>query len=435
MNQTYMPHTSLIFRAWFENEDDRWKGVWVGDGGDKPLYVRKSLDLPEKPAKAIAFASGLGHFNFSANGIPASDHVLDPGWTSYHSTVQYVAYDLTEHLHGGSNALGAHVGNGFYAGDQGDRFFWPNYEDQTYVRHGNELCFFCELHLFYDGGRHEVIISGEDWKVRKSAITLANIYASETFDACAYPDGWDTSAFDDSDWIPAKPVTGPRGELKYQHQPPVILHETFEPKSTKTLEPGVVSIDLGQNSSIMAKIAVEGAAGSRVRVRNAETVDEKGYVLMPDPLFKEFETHVYSEITLAGTGQAEVWQPAFSFTSARYIQVEGVSLEEGNGLPVISSAVGQHVSTGAKKLGSMTTDKEDANQLLNACYWSYVSNLFSYHTDCPQIEKFGWLEVTNLLAPATQYIRDIEALHSKILEDIMDAQESSGFIPNMAPDT
>lgn len=27
MDQTYMPHSSLIFRTWFENEHDRWKAV------------------------------------------------------------------------------------------------------------------------------------------------------------------------------------------------------------------------------------------------------------------------------------------------------------------------------------------------------------------------------------------------------------------------
>jgi hypothetical protein len=30
------------------------------------------------------------------------------------------------------------------------------YEDNTYVRYGNELCFFCELHLFYNDGSHEI---------------------------------------------------------------------------------------------------------------------------------------------------------------------------------------------------------------------------------------------------------------------------------------
>ncbi|GJC83603.1 hypothetical protein ColLi_06441 [Colletotrichum liriopes] len=351
MNQTYMPHTSLIFRTWFEDEPNRWKGVWIGDSSDKPFYLRKSLRLGRKPTRAIAFASGLGHFNLSCNGTPASSHVLDPGWTNYHRTVQFVAYDLSNALKEGENVIGAHVGNGFYAGDQGDRFFWPMYEDNTYVRYGNELCFFTELHLFYEDGSRETIVSGPDWKTRKSATTLANIYASENKDLRCYPFGWDTPEFDDSDWQAANPVTGPRGKLTYQSQPPVTLHETFQPVSNKTLEPGIVVFDLGQNASIMVKVEVSGPAGAEIIIR-------------------------YSE----------------------------------------------------------STDKDDANSLINMCYWSFVSNLFSYHTDCPQIEKFGWLEVTHLLAPTTQYFRDIEALHSKILDDIIDAQEPDGLVPTMAPE-
>ncbi|KAF4920571.1 hypothetical protein CGCVW01_v006758 [Colletotrichum viniferum] len=423
MNQTYMPHTSLIFRAWFEDEPNRWKGVWIGDSSDKPFYLRKSLRLDRKPTRAVAFASGLGHFNLSCNGNPASNHVLDPGWTNYHRTVQFVAYDLSSFLNEGENVLGAHVGNGFYAGDQGDRFFWPMYEDNTYVRYGNELCFFAELHLFYEDGSRETIITGPDWKTRKSATTLANIYASENKDFRSYPAGWDAPGFDESEWKLATPS-----------QPLVTLHETFEPVSKKSLERGVVAFDLGQNASTMVRIEASGPAGAGVIVRYSESVDETGRVLMPDPLFKEFETKVYSKITLAGTGSIEVWEPDFSFTSARYIQVEVVSLNEGEGLPVIHSVVGRHVSSAARRLGTMKTDVEDANALINMCYWSFVSNLFSYHTDCPQIEKFGWLEVTHLLAPATQYIRDIEALHSKILDDIFDTQEYNGLVPTMAPE-
>lgn len=437
MNQTYMPHTSLIFRTWFEDEPNRWKGVWIGDNGDKPIYLRKSLHLKRKPSRAIVFASGLGHFNFICNGDPAAanGHVLAPGWTNYHRTVQFVAYDLSNILAEGENVLGAHVGNGFYAGDQGDdRFFWPCYEDNTYVRYGNELCFFAELHLFYDDGSRETITTGPDWKVRKSATSLANIYSSETKDLRAYPGGWDAPGFvEDELWKNATPVTGPRGKLKYQSQPPVVLHETFEPKSARTLEPGVVSYDFGQNMTTMIRIEVSGPAGSEVIVRFSETIGEDGKVLMPDPLFKEFETGVFCKFTLAGTG-VETWQPDFCFTSARYVQVEGVSLEPNSNLPVVHSIVSRHVSSAARRLGSITTDKEDVNQMINMCYWSFVSNLFSYHTDCPQIEKFGWLEVTHLLAPATQYIRDMESLYSKILDDIVDAQEPNGLCPTMAPE-
>lgn len=441
MNQTYMPHSSLIFRTWFEDEANRWKGVWIGNGSDKPLYLRKTFTLVSKPARAVLFASGLGHFNLTLNGAkPQEERVLDPGWTNYHRTVQFIAIDVTKHLKQGQNAIGAHVGNGFYAGDQGDRFFWPTYEDNTYVRHGNELCFFAELHLIYEDGTKDNIISGPDWKVRKSATTLANINMSEDYDARLLPIGWDTASFDDANWDAAQPLTGPRGELRYQHQPPVTIQNIFEPKSISAVRPGTVVYDLGQNSSIMPRIAVQGSAGSKVTVRFSETIGADGLVLMPDPLFKEFENNVYCKIILAGTGSKEFWQPDFCFTSARYLQIEGVRIadstaNEDDSLSVIHSVIGQHVSSAAKPLGNMKTDKEDVNQLINACYWSYVSNIFSYHTDCPQIEKFGWLEVTHLLFPATQYFRDIESLHSKILEDILDAQEPNGFVPNMAPDT
>lgn len=428
-----MPHTSLIFRSWFKDEANRWKAVWIGDGGDKPIYLRKPLSLSRKPTRAFMFASGLGHFNLTVNGRPASSHVLDPGWTNYHRTVQFVGYDVTHSLSAGDNVVGAHVGNGFYAGDQGNRFFWPMYEDNTYVRYGNELCFFAEIHLHYDDGTHECIISDPDWKVRKSATTLANIYASETHDRRAYPSGWDAPGYDDADWLNAKPVTGPRGKLRYQSQPPVILHKTFEPISQKVVKPGIIVYDLGQNSSIMVYVEASGPAGSCYRVKYSETIGEDGMILMPDPLFKAFETEVYSEITLAGRGK-ETWEPDFSFTAARYIQIEGASLDDGQeGLPMIHALTAQHVSSGSQRLGYVKTDKDDVNALINACYWTFSSNLFSYHTDCPQIEKFGWLEVTSLLFPATQYVRDMEALYSKILDDIIDTQEPSGLVPTMAP--
>ncbi|KAK5789717.1 hypothetical protein VI817_008840 [Penicillium citrinum] len=435
MNQTYMPHSSLIFRTWFEDEANRWKAVWIGDGGDKPIYLRKSFNLPKQPTRAILFASGLGHFNMTVNGQPASNHRLDPGWTGYHQRVQFTSYDVTSHLNIGENVMGAHVGNGFYAGDKGeDRFFWPMYEDNTYVRYGNELCFFAELHLFYEDGSHDTLISDPTWSVRKSATSLANIYASETHDRRLYPENWDTATFSSEDWKPAKPLTGPRGHIYYQTQPPVVLHETFIPVKTYSPRKGVVCFDLGQNASTMVQISVEGPAGAEVIVRYSETVNEEGTVLMPDPLFKEFETGVFSRIYLAGTGDPEIWEPDFSFTSSRYIQVEGVALEAGDGLPVIHSAVGRHISSAARRLGVMKTDKGDVNELLNALFWTFNSNLFSYHTDCPQIEKFGWLEVTHLLAPATQYIRDMESLYTKILDDIIDAQERSGLVPTMAPE-
>jgi hypothetical protein len=59
-------------------------------------------------------------------------------------------------------------------------------------------------------------------------------------------------------------------------------------------------------------------------VRFSEKVGEGGRVLMPDPLFNQFETGVFCKLILAGKG-TETWEPDFCIRSARYVQVEGVT--------------------------------------------------------------------------------------------------------------
>jgi hypothetical protein len=436
-NRDVMPDDSLLFRSWFADPDARWKGRWIGTTSDRPFYVRREFELDETPVRAIAFATGLGHLQFFANGAPASDHRLDPGWTDYHQAVQYVAYDLTGRIAAGRNALGAHVGNGFYAGEQGDRFFWPLYEDKTYVRYGNELPFVAELHLTYADGRRETVISDQNWRIRESATTLANVYASEDHDRRLFPTGWTAAGFDDSEWRHASFIQGPRGHLRYQSQPALTAIETRTPVEVTEPRPGTLVFDLGQNMSTMVELSAVGDAGDRIVVRYGETLGDDGVLVMPDPEFSEFGTHVYSTFTLAGTGEPETWQPDFSYAGARWVQLEGVAPMDddgSSGLPRITDVRGHFVSSASARTGTMTTDVDDANAILAVLEPTFASNLQSLHTDCPQIEKFGWLEVVHLLANGTQYIRDVEDLYTKILRDVMRAQDSDGLVPTMAPE-
>jgi len=78
------------------------------------------------------FTSGLGYFEFYANGQKIGNDVLAPNQTNYGKRpdleksyialadkfldykVMYLGYDITPNLHQGKNAIGGILGNGFY---------------------------------------------------------------------------------------------------------------------------------------------------------------------------------------------------------------------------------------------------------------------------------------------------------------------------------
>lgn len=118
--------------------------------------------------------------------------------------------------------------------------------------------------------------------------------------------GWHTAACNGTTWAATKPVADPRDELHHQLQPPVALHNALEPRSSCTPKVGVLSFDLGQNSSTMPKITVVDAAASEVIIRHAKIIDAEGFVSTPGSFVNEVETDVYPELVLAGTGESNL---------------------------------------------------------------------------------------------------------------------------------
>lgn len=113
------PHTFVT--GYLDNKE--WNAEWIGSGKATPFYARYSFELNKKVKYAFALVSGLGHFNHYMNGSKVGDHEIDPGWTNYQKSVQYVGFDITTHLQSGSNVIGLHLGNGFFAGDSGGATF------------------------------------------------------------------------------------------------------------------------------------------------------------------------------------------------------------------------------------------------------------------------------------------------------------------------
>lgn len=256
-----------------------FQGQWIGTGEGKPFYARKRWNLTKKVKSAYALVCGLGQFRFYINGKKVSDHELDPGWTNYDKKVQYMMFDIASYLREGENVFGVSVGNGFYLGDKGGRYFFemppeamkrfmpPN--TNGYRPFGDALPLKGMFLLRYADGSSDVICTDSSWKVRRSACQLANVYGSEIYDARKDPAGWNDVFFDDGTWAPAVKVEGPKGRLTAQGQPPIVVKKVCEAKLIARQEDGDL-YDLGQNMSCMMEISVRGKRGDRVELLLAE---------------------------------------------------------------------------------------------------------------------------------------------------------------------
>ncbi|KRE69770.1 alpha-L-rhamnosidase [Paenibacillus sp. Soil750] len=408
--------------------EDSWKAKWIGNGQSKPFYTRRSFEINSKVKKAYVLVSGLGHFNCYMNGSKIGDHEMDPGWTNYHKSIQYTCFDVTDNLTQGWNVIGIHVGNGFFAGDSGSRHFYTM--DKGYEPYGSQLMTIAECHIEYeDGNRSTVHTNEEGWQVRNSATTLANVYGSENFDARLYPHSWSQVGYNDSDWQKAVILNPPIGKLVVQNQPAITVKNIYHAIQINEPLPEVFVFDLGQNMSGMFEIYVSGSAGTKVTIKPGELMREDGTIATP------WDIVTYSEYILEGTGEVEVWKPDFSCYGARWIQIEGCTRDvEKKYKPFIHDVKGHFVTSDSVDTGELETNDPRIGKLADIITKAIESNLQSVHSDCPTIEKLGWIETAGLMGPSIMYVKHVEDLWLKIVQDMIEAQTDEGLIPDIAPE-
>ncbi len=175
--------------------EGEWKAKWIGAPweGEDPLpkpgnpgvglpagantpapLLRKSFRVSKPIAKAVAFVTGLGYFELYANGNKVGNDVLVPNQTNYGKRknlstalinvednftrykVMYLAYDVKELLKQGENIVGGIVGNGFY---NPAKFWAEGYGTPRFL---------AQIHITYNDGTEDVIISDESWKAAKA---------------------------------------------------------------------------------------------------------------------------------------------------------------------------------------------------------------------------------------------------------------------------
>jgi alpha-L-rhamnosidase len=390
--------------------------------GERAPLFRKEFTLKDSIAGGRLYISGLGYYESLINGRKTDDHVLDPAFTDYDKTVLYVTHDVSDLLRPGLNAIGVLLGNGWY--DMASRGVWSF--DRAPWR--NDPVLGLILRIDYRDGSSEYLRSDSTWKCFPGPITFNSIRQGEIYNSRLEQPGWTDPGFDDSDWYPVRRVDGPEGKLRSQTMPPIRITERLDPVSIKQLPGNTWVCDFGQNIAGFAEIAMSLPAGTGIRLKYGEKLYENGLVdqrnidglVAQDP----FQTDEY----IAGEKGSAAWHPRFVYHGFQYVQVEGFpgELKKEN----IRACV---VHTDFVKKGSFECSDTLLNRIQQNTEWSFLNNYHGYPTDCPQREKNGWTGDAQLANDMALFNYQVETAYDKWLQDIADAQLSTGIIPAIVP--
>ncbi len=376
-----------------------WKGKWIGGANQ----LRKEFNLPARPLRARAYVSGLGYYELRINGRKVGNHVLDPGWTTYEKRVLYTAYDVTELLRPGANAVGLILGQGWY---------------------GSRAALL-QLNIEMEGGQRAEVVTDGSWKVRQGPIVADSIYDGETYDARLETPGWDRPGFADAGWQPATLADPPKGVLSAQMMPPIRVTDTITPLKMTNPRPGVYVYDMGQNFAGWCRLRVRGPRGAAVRLRHAELIYDDGMINVEN-LRRARATDTY---ILRGDGEEEVWEPRFTYHGFRYVELTGYP-----GAPRLDTLRGRVVHSDVRPHGGFAASKPLLNQIQRIILWGIRSNLHSVPTDCNQRdERMGWMADAHLYSETTLWNYDSAAFYANFLRNIRDIQGPDGSVTDTVP--
>jgi hypothetical protein len=387
-----------------------------------PLF-RKSFTADKVINNATIYISGLGQYELSINGAKIGNSFLAPGWTNYDKKVLYDAYDVTAAINNGSNTVGVIVGNGFY-----------NISRERYIKLAIAYGYpklICKMIITYADGTIATIVSDQSWKTAPSPITFSSIYGGEDYDANAEQTGWDKNNFNDNNWKQSVLVKAPNGILEAEMDNPVKVNAVLNVQTISKPKDSVYVYDFAQNLSGIIELKVQGKKGQVVKLSPGELIHANNLINQ-----NATGRPCYYTYTLKGDG-VETWQPRFTYTGFRYVQVEGAAPDTANtggDFAKIISLTSLHTGNSSPSNGSFECSNKLFNNINQLIQWAIKSNLQSVVTDCPHREKLSWLEQDYLMGGSINANYDVYHLYKKLVHDMMEAQTAEGLVPDIAPE-
>lgn len=420
-------------------ETSDWEGAWISAGkgpagdmeppsGDEyddlanglapSPYLRKGFSLYKPVSRARLYATARGVYELYLNGSRVGDDVLAPGWTDYDQRVQYQTYDVTPLLAEGQNALGAVLGDGWFAGFVG---FDPKHRGALY---GPRPQLLAQLNVEYEDGTTESLATDGSWRCSTGPILYSDLLVGESYDARREMPGWAEPGLDDSGWYGVEVEEIGDTNLVAQPDEGIRVTEELEAKTVTEPESGPYVFDLGRNMVGWVRLKVEGEAGTEVTLRHAEALNPDGTIYTENlRSARQVDTYI-----LKGDGE-EVYEPRFTFHGFRYVEVTGYPGE----LP-LGAVTGRVVHSATPSSGSFECSSPMVSRLQENIVWGQRGNFLSIPTDCPQRdERLGWTGDAQVFVRTASFNMDVAAFFGKWMVDVEDAQSPEGAFPDVAP--
>jgi alpha-L-rhamnosidase len=381
---------------------------------------RRSFTVDKQVVSARLYATALGAYKFHLNGKPVGDQILAPGWMDFREHVPYQVYDVTGRIKQGSNAIGAYLAPGWYS------------TPLKWFREGNnygdtEPALRAQLRLQMADGSVVWISTDEAWKAELSEIRLAEIYDGETRDERLRAPGWDAANFKDAGWHPATVVEPKEPRIVAQNYPPIREERVMKAKAITSPASGVYILDFGQNMAAVPRLRVRGQRGDDIKLRFAEVLNPDGTLYVDNLRTAKATDH----FILAGSPEAEEFQPEFTFHGFRYMEVTGVRQA-----PTADTLEAVVLHTDAPFTVEFATGNKMVNQLWSNVLWGQRSNFVGLPTDCPQRdERLGWTADAQVFWRTATFNMDLDTFTQKFSGDLRGTQVGTAMYGIFAPGT
>ena len=388
--------------------DAKWIKAAENLGDVCPVF-KKEWKITEKIKKAELILTSLGVYEAVLNGKRVSEYVLAPGWTVYEKRLQYQRYDITDLLLE-QNEINIFVGKGWFSSPMPG---WKDSKDKLrrIVRPNGILG---EIHIEYQNGCIEKIITDDSWMYGESPVRFSEIYDGEDFDA----------AFETRRWFRVEEFEWDKSILIPQEGEEIREMERVSAKSVIKTPTGETLIDFGQEVTGYVEFTVDAKAGDKIHILHGEVLDKNGNFYNANYRDAKAEIHYSCKDGL------QTWHPHLTFFGFRYIKLAQFP---GEVKPEQFQAV--VVYSNIKRTGHLSCGNTQLNQLFSNVIWGQKGNFLDVPTDCPQRdERLGWTGDAQVFVKTASYNFDVKKFFRKWFRDLAADQRENGGVGQVIPD-